>query len=186
MFRPCVLCFALVALLFNDVQSAETGPSSDLLKLFRKLDELGQFHGEPLTLLELSVSMTDHPEHKWSEKVWLVKQDEASITVRKHDFLPWKYDKTAPTVVPSSWHPKSVKVESVKEVDLLGFFRDQSIPEKKDDDGHPIRSMSEFSGPSQRCLLAFMAWKHGHPEFCEQIIQAASDIAGPSVSPSVR
>lgn len=155
--------------------SADATPSSGLLKLFQRLDDLSHLKAERLTLVEFTISVAGRPERRRSEKAWVVQQDDNSISVIKNDLLPWTYSKTTSTMVPSSWKPTVEKFEAAKEIDLPGFLKEWSIPEKPDDESRLRRRLSERSGPSYRLLLAYMAWKHGFPQYCQPIIEAASD-----------
>ncbi len=174
MARTIVLCcasFILGSCVDREPAEAAAPISDDLRDLFGLLDTLNP-NEHPLVLVELRFSYADRPDRQWSENVWLVRQDDSSISVMRNDLLPWTFSKNEATQTPASWYPRSIKLEGIKEADLREYFKSLSIPEPLEDEDRPRRRLSDIPGPSQRLLQAYMAWKHGLPEFCDPIIAA--------------
>lgn len=145
--------------------------SAELRDLFARLDKLGRIKIKGAKFVELEFSSVEGPERKWTEKAWLVSQDDESTVVMKDDLLLWTYRKNSSTTVPSSWRPSSVHLKSIKDADFEILCQKLSKPdEEPKDDRERARRSLHAPGPSYRVLIAHAAWKQGLTNYCEAIV----------------
>ncbi len=153
--------------------TANTDVSDDLKSLFMVLDDLGRGTVKDAKPIELTLVDAEQQARREIMQVWLVSEDDKSLTVWQDDLIPWTYSKREPTTLPSSWNPTTVKVDSVHDADVEARFKKLSETEKK-----PTERKLYAPGPSYRALAAHAAWKKGLTQCCNAII--APDLEGKS------
>jgi HEAT repeat protein len=137
------------------------------------LDGFGRDRIKDATFVELSLSDAGEPKRRWTENAWLEEKDADSITVLGNDLLPWIYRRNSVTTIPSSWNPRSVKLESVRDADLESVCKELAQrKEETADDSERIARKFHAPGPSYRLLMAHGAWKKGLTQYCVSIVSA--------------
>jgi hypothetical protein len=153
----------------QNVQKRELPRS--LLSLFQPLDKLGRDDLKDAKFVKLEFADADDSRGEQSENAWLLARDEGSIKVLKDDLIPWVYNTKSGTIVPASWHPRTVGFKSISETDFEKFCRDLAKPNSQTN-ADPIVVSLFPPGPSQRVLIAHAAWKKGLLKYCEPIVSA--------------
>lgn len=145
--------------------------SSRLRDLFDRLDKVGRSKVEGAKFVELEFAGAEGPQKTWTEKAWLVAQDDESIVVMKDDLIPWTYWRNSPTTIPSNWQPTSVHLKSIQGADFEELCRELSKPDDQpEDDVQRAQRSLRAPGPSYRLLIAHAAWKQGLTTYCEPIV----------------
>jgi hypothetical protein len=150
-------------------EAQKNGLPPSLQSLFQRLDKLGRADVKDAKFVTLKSVDPREPQRQSSENAWLVTREEGSIKVLKDDLIPWVYDTKAATVVPSSWGPRSARVESVTEADFEDFCRNLIKPNSQGKAG-AIAVQFPPPGASYRVLIAHAAWKKGLLNYCEPLL----------------
>ena len=173
LLAPCALA--------GEVQSGESGnpPEEDtkaapvsgqpptsvpaaIEPFFQRLDAFGRDRVKTAKFVELTFD-------RGAQTGWLVAEDDTSVTTLMDDLLPWVYLKNEPTILPSSWHPDTVRLKSTREVGFAEFCK--ALVERKSDKDD-VRLRLHGPGPSIHLLVAHAAWKRGLTDQVEPIIAA--------------
>jgi hypothetical protein len=142
-----------------------------LQSLFERLDKLDRDKIKDAQFVTINLAVVGGPGRRSTENAWLISRDATSIVVLKDDLIPWRYNTQSATIVPSSWNPRTVKIESISEADFENFCQKLS---KSDSQPAPdvFAGPLNVPGPSYRALIAHAAWKKGKPQLCELIVSA--------------
>ena len=111
--------------------STDAKISEALKSLFTRLDELGLAGVKDAKPVELTLVNVEHNDNRETVRGWVIAEDNDSITVLEDDLIPWTYAKHDSTMIPASWNPATVKLESVKELDAEALFK-RVVEEKVD------------------------------------------------------
>lgn len=146
----------------------------DLPALFALLDKLGRSAVEHARFVELSLASAEDPAKTWKEvDVWLLEDKPDSITVLRHDLLPWTLSKTAAMNRPRRGPSHLVKLLAVNDADFEA--RCKALAKIKPA-GFPSQGYQpppeDFPDPAYRILLAHAAWKRGLHEYEQALIAA--------------
>ena len=150
-------------------KDAPVAISPQLQKLFERLDTLGRDKIVQARFVEIKFTVspahTGHrppPGHSWSQNSWAVSEDVNTISILDVGLIPFSYRKTADTLIPTSWQPTPVRVDSVTAADFEKACR--VMIATKD-------APSPQGTPNlERLMVAHAAWKRGITKYCEAIL----------------
>lgn len=171
----CALVFSTMACCYGQdtepANEAKSAVSEDLLTLFKHLDELGREKIAKAKFVEVTFVATSDEVKPWTQKFWMIEQDDKQISVFDDDLVVELYRKDVAAPSPSSWSPAVKRVQSVKDTSFEQLCKELTAPKPKPDpDGFAFTLHDP--GPSYRLLIAHAAWKHGLAGYCSRLVAA--------------